>query len=121
MSRSSTSIGRDYFATSHLVVDLSKKKGHFGAEDRENLVSESTYLDQLLGENTTLGEALMAPNVIFVKQEVDIISKGEVKRKVNITGSGFTNNISRVLSEGLGVVIYGDSWEIPSIHMESII
>ncbi|ONI35300.1 hypothetical protein PRUPE_1G528600 [Prunus persica] len=68
--------------------------------------------DQLPGEAITLGEALMAPTVIYVKQVLDIISKGGVKGVAHITGGGFTDNIPRVFPKGLGAVIYNGSWEI---------
>lgn len=68
--------------------------------------------DQLPGEAITLGEALMAPTVIYVKQVLDIISKGGVKGVAHITGGGFTDNIPRVFPKGLGAVISNGSWEI---------
>ncbi|XP_059625610.1 phosphoribosylformylglycinamidine cyclo-ligase, chloroplastic-like [Cornus florida] len=71
--------------------------------------------DQLPGETVTLGEALMAPTVIYVKQVLDLISKGGVKGISHITGGGFTDNIPRVFPEGLGAVIYKDSWVIPPV------
>ncbi|KAJ0013940.1 hypothetical protein Pint_21428 [Pistacia integerrima] len=72
--------------------------------------------DQLPGEAITLGEALMAPTVIYVKQKVlAIISKGGVKGIAHVTGGGFTDNIPRVFPEGLGAVIYDNSWEIPPV------
>lgn len=71
--------------------------------------------DQLPSENTTLGEALMAPTVIYVKQVLDIISTGGVKGIAHITGGGFTDNIPRVFPKGLGAVIYEDSWKVPAV------
>ncbi|GLU07300.1 hypothetical protein SLE2022_242630 [Rubroshorea leprosula] len=71
--------------------------------------------DQLPGETITLGEALMAPTVIYVKQVLDLISKGGVKGIAHITGGGFTDNIPRVFPKGLGAVIYKDSWEVPPV------
>ncbi|XP_009373838.2 phosphoribosylformylglycinamidine cyclo-ligase, chloroplastic/mitochondrial-like [Pyrus x bretschneideri] len=71
--------------------------------------------DQLPGEDITLGEALMAPTVIYVKQVLDIISKGGVKGIAHITGGGFTDNIPRVFPKGLGAVIYNGSWEVPAV------
>lgn len=71
--------------------------------------------DLLPGENVTLGEALMAPTVIYVKQVLDIISKGGVKGIAHITGGGFTDNIPRVFPKGLGAVIYNNSWVIPPL------
>ncbi|KAF3437618.1 hypothetical protein FNV43_RR20374 [Rhamnella rubrinervis] len=71
--------------------------------------------DQLPGEDKTLGEALMAPTVIYVKQVLDITSKGGVKGIAHITGGGFTDNIPRVFPDGLGAIIYKDSWKVPSV------
>ncbi|KAK9949866.1 hypothetical protein M0R45_005377 [Rubus argutus] len=71
--------------------------------------------DQLPGEPVTLGEALMAPTVIYVKQVLDLISKGGIKGLAHITGGGFTDNIPRVFPKGLGAVIYNGSWEVPAV------
>ncbi|OMO63957.1 hypothetical protein CCACVL1_22158 [Corchorus capsularis] len=71
--------------------------------------------DQLPGAAVTLGEALMAPTVIYVKQVLDLISKGGVKGIAHVTGGGFTDNIPRVFPKGLGAVIYKDSWEVPAV------
>ncbi|EOX95221.1 Phosphoribosylformylglycinamidine cyclo-ligase [Theobroma cacao] len=71
--------------------------------------------NQLPGAAVTLGEALMAPTVIYVKQVLDLISKGGVKGIAHITGGGFTDNIPRVFPKGLGAVIYKDSWEVPAV------
>ncbi|KAI5599190.1 hypothetical protein POPTR_002G198600v4 [Populus trichocarpa] len=71
--------------------------------------------DQLPGGSVTLGEALMAPTSIYVKQVLDLISKGGVKGIAHITGGGFTDNIPRVFPKGLGAFIYKDSWEVPTL------
>uniref|UniRef100_A0A2P2PJ58 phosphoribosylformylglycinamidine cyclo-ligase n=1 Tax=Rhizophora mucronata TaxID=61149 RepID=A0A2P2PJ58_RHIMU len=74
-----------------------------------------SWKDQLPGGSITLGEALMAPTVIYVKQVLDLISKGGVKGIAHITGGGFTDNIPRVFPKGLGAAIYKDSWEVPAV------
>lgn len=71
--------------------------------------------DQLPGASISLGEALMAPTVIYVKQVLDIISKGGVKGIAHITGGGFTDNIPRVFPKGLGALIYEDSWVVSPV------
>ncbi|KAL5560965.1 hypothetical protein UlMin_030712 [Ulmus minor] len=71
--------------------------------------------DKLPGKTITLGEALMAPTVIYVKQVLDLIKKGGVKGIAHITGGGFTDNIPRVFPKGLGASIYKDSWQIPPV------
>ncbi|KAK8969616.1 hypothetical protein KSP40_PGU016010 [Platanthera guangdongensis] len=68
--------------------------------------------DQLPGHDGrpfSLGEALMAPTVIYVKQVLDIIIKGGVKGIAHITGSAFTGNIPRVFPLGLGAKIFTNS------------
>ncbi|KAK7318430.1 hypothetical protein RJT34_03131 [Clitoria ternatea] len=71
--------------------------------------------DQLPGSDITIAEALLAPTVIYVKQVLDLVSKGGVKGIAHITGGGFTDNIPRVFPKGLGAVIYRDSWEVPAV------
>ncbi|XP_015690138.2 phosphoribosylformylglycinamidine cyclo-ligase, chloroplastic/mitochondrial [Oryza brachyantha] len=67
------------------------------------------------GMATTVGEALMAPTVIYVKQVLEIISKGGVKGLAHITGGGFTDNIPRVFPSGLGAKIFTAAWEVPPV------
>ncbi|KAK8946732.1 hypothetical protein KSP39_PZI006645 [Platanthera zijinensis] len=74
--------------------------------------------DQLPGHDGrpfSLGEALMAPTVIYVKQVLDIISKGGVNGIAHITGGGFTDNIPRVFPPGLGAKIFTNSWHVPAV------
>ncbi|GER36778.1 phosphoribosylformylglycinamidine cyclo-ligase [Striga asiatica] len=71
--------------------------------------------ENLPGSSVTLGQALMAPTVIYVKQVLDIIGKGGVKGIAHITGGGFTDNIPRVFPKGLGALIYEDSWAVPPV------
>lgn len=46
---------------------------------------------------------------------LDLVNKGGVKGIAHITGGGFTDNIPRVFPEGLGALIYKDSWEVPKV------
>ncbi|KAL3643729.1 Phosphoribosylformylglycinamidine cyclo-ligase, chloroplastic [Castilleja foliolosa] len=71
--------------------------------------------ENIPGSSVTLGQALMAPTVIYVKQVLDIVNKGGVKGIAHITGGGFTDNIPRVLPKGLGALIYNDSWTVPPV------
>ncbi|KAF7070570.1 hypothetical protein CFC21_076080 [Triticum aestivum] len=67
------------------------------------------------GKTTTVGETLMTPTIIYVKQVLEIISKGGVKGLAHITGGGFTDNIPRVFPSGLGAKIFTGSWEVPPV------
>jgi phosphoribosylformylglycinamidine cyclo-ligase len=44
-----------------------------------------------------------------------MLNTGKVKGLAHITGGGFTENIPRILPEGLGASINSKSWEIPPI------
>jgi len=78
-------------------------------------LSLSDQLPRNDGVTTTLGEALMAPTVIYVNQVLEIISKGGVKGIAHITGGGFTDNIPRVFPSGLGAKKFTGSWEVHPI------
>lgn len=60
----------------------------------------------------TVGETLLTPTAIYVKQVLDVIRNCDVHGVAHITGGGFDENIPRVLKEGQGVRIKEGSWEI---------
>ena len=59
-----------------------------------------------------LGDVLLTPTRIYVKQVLEVIRKCDVHGVAHITGGGFDENIPRVLHEGLGLEIHEGSWEI---------
>jgi phosphoribosylformylglycinamidine cyclo-ligase len=63
----------------------------------------------------TLGDILLTPTRIYVKSVLAVLEKVAVPGMVHITGGGLTENIPRVLPQGLGVAINLASWEIPPI------
>ena len=64
-----------------------------------------------LGEKP-LGEVLLTPTRIYVKQVLDVIRQCDVHGISHITGGGFDENIPRILSEGQAVEVTEGSWEI---------
>ncbi|KAJ3043238.1 hypothetical protein HDV00_005558 [Rhizophlyctis rosea] len=66
-------------------------------------------------QNQTLGEALLTPTRIYVKQLLPSIKKGLIKSMAHITGGGFTDNIPRALPKGVGVRIDVGAWELPGV------
>lgn len=60
----------------------------------------------------TLGDVLLTPTRIYVKQVLDVIRNCDVHGVAHITGGGFDENIPRVLKEGQGLEIREGSWEI---------
>ncbi|WP_194095686.1 phosphoribosylformylglycinamidine cyclo-ligase [Marivivens aquimaris] len=63
----------------------------------------------------TLGEALLAPTRLYVKQALAAVRAGGVHALAHITGGGLTENLPRVLPEGLGAQIDLSSWELPAV------
>jgi len=65
--------------------------------------------------NGTLGQALLTPTRLYVKQALAAINAGGVHALAHITGGGLTENIPRVLPDGLGVEIDLDAWVLPPV------
>ena len=60
----------------------------------------------------TLGEVLLTPTRIYVKQVLDVIRNCDVHGISHITGGGFDENIPRILKPGQGIEIREGSWTI---------
>ena len=63
----------------------------------------------------TLGAALLAPTRLYVTAALDAIAAGGVHALAHITGGGITENLPRVLPEGLGALVDLDAWELPPV------
>ncbi|MCE5974779.1 phosphoribosylformylglycinamidine cyclo-ligase [Sinirhodobacter sp. WL0062] len=63
----------------------------------------------------SLGAALLAPTRLYVKQALAAVRAGGVHALAHITGGGLTENLPRVLPEGLGATIDLSSWELPPV------
>ncbi len=63
----------------------------------------------------TLGEALLTPTRLYVKQSLAAVRAGGVHALAHITGGGLTENLPRVLPEDLGADIDLNAWELPGV------
>ena len=63
----------------------------------------------------TLGEALLAPTRLYVKQALAAVRAGGVHALAHITGGGLTENLPRVLPDDMGATIELSSWELPAV------
>ncbi len=59
-----------------------------------------------------LGDFLLTPTRIYVKQVLDVIKNCDVHGVAHITGGGFDENIPRILKEGQGIFVEEGTWPI---------
>ncbi|MBS0320467.1 MAG: phosphoribosylformylglycinamidine cyclo-ligase [Proteobacteria bacterium] len=76
-------------------------------------VSGAGY-DQRLGAGT-LGDALLAPTRIYVKPLLALMHALPVKGMAHITGGGITENVPRVLPDGVAADIERRTWTWPPV------
>ncbi len=62
-----------------------------------------------------LGAALLAPTRLYVRPVLAAIRAGGVHALAHITGGGLTENLPRVLPEGLGAEIDLAAWDLPPV------
>lgn len=60
----------------------------------------------------TLGEVLLTPTNIYIKEVLAVINEVDVHGVAHITGGGFDENIPRILHDGQGIVIDETSYPI---------
>ncbi|MCB1341358.1 MAG: phosphoribosylformylglycinamidine cyclo-ligase [Pseudooceanicola sp.] len=63
----------------------------------------------------SLGEALLTPTKLYVRPALAAIRSGGVHALAHITGGGLTENLPRVLPEGLGAEIDLSAWPLPGV------
>ena len=63
----------------------------------------------------TLGEALLTPTRLYVGPCLQAIRAGGVRALAHITGGGITDNLPRVLPEGLGAEVDAAAWDRPPV------
>lgn len=63
----------------------------------------------------TLGEALLTPTRLYVRPAMEAIRAGGVHGLAHITGGGLTENLPRVLPEGLGAHVDLTAWSLPPV------
>jgi phosphoribosylformylglycinamidine cyclo-ligase len=81
---------------------------------RKILKVSGADIAQTLGAGN-LADALMAPTTIYVKPILDLIAAHPVSAMAHITGGGLTENIIRVVPDGLGLSIDARAWPQPAV------
>ena len=65
--------------------------------------------------SATLGQELLAPTRLYVTAALSAIRAGGVHALAHITGGGLTENLPRVLPDGLGADIDLTAWRMPPV------
>lgn len=81
---------------------------------RKMLLHTRANLHQPFG-HTTLGEALLEPTRLYVKQTLKLAKSSLLKGAAHITGGGLTENIPRMLPSHLGTSVDLNAWERPAL------
>lgn len=78
-------------------------------------VAELNVEDFVEELNMTVGQAMLVPTRIYVKDVLPLLEKYAVKGMSHITGGGLIENLPRVFPEGVQANINLASWKIPNI------
>ena len=65
--------------------------------------------------SSTLGEALLTPTRIYVKELMPVLRQKLVKAMSHITGGGFIDNIPRCLPDNVGAEVDVSAWDLPPV------
>ncbi|HEX5803702.1 MAG TPA: phosphoribosylformylglycinamidine cyclo-ligase [Azospira sp.] len=71
--------------------------------------------DEVDGKTRTLADAIMAPTHLYVKPMLALMQALPVKGMAHITGGGLTENVPRVLPEGVKAVLKKSAWQRPKL------
>lgn len=78
-------------------------------------VAGLTCDDPMPGTGRTVGKALMEPHRSYAKMIQVLMRLVDIRGMCHITGGGITDNLPRVLPEGLGAEIDLASWKVPPV------
>jgi phosphoribosylformylglycinamidine cyclo-ligase len=63
----------------------------------------------------TVGEAFLEPHRSYLSMVRPILDYGSIKGMAHITGGGITENLPRVLPEGLHAEVDTTAWDVPAL------
>ena len=101
-----------------IIIGLSSNGIHSNGYSLVRKIVEKCGLqwsDKAPFENKNLGDALLTPTKLYVKQCLELKIIEGVKAFAHITGGGLTENILRVLGEGQGIKIDLSTWNLPPV------
>ncbi|MDN6058061.1 MAG: phosphoribosylformylglycinamidine cyclo-ligase [Lacticaseibacillus paracasei] len=79
------------------------------------LLAETDLGSQSLDDGSEMMNALMRPTRIYVKQVLPLMQQGLIHAAAHITGGGITENLPRVMPDGLVANIDPQAWQRPEL------
>ena len=102
----------------HKLIGLGSSGPHSNGYSLIRRVIEHSDADlnaALEGTSESLGDALLAPTRIYVKNILKLLRGHRIDGIAHITGGGITENIIRVLTDDCGIEVNLDSWQQPPV------
>ncbi|NRB72347.1 MAG: phosphoribosylformylglycinamidine cyclo-ligase [Xanthomonadales bacterium] len=105
-----------YIRAGHRLLGLASSGPHSNGYSLIRKVLDHAGADpeQALGDQT-LGRALLAPTRIYVQAVLALLAEHRIDGLAHITGGGITENIIRVVPDGLGIRVDRSAWELPEV------
>ncbi len=101
-----------------IIIGLSSNGIHSNGYSLVRKIVENCGLqwsDRAPFENKNLGDALLTPTKLYVKQCLGLKKIEGVKAFAHITGGGLTENILRALVDGQGIKVDLSTWSLPPV------
>ncbi|MGV3582756.1 MAG: phosphoribosylformylglycinamidine cyclo-ligase [Methylophilus sp.] len=103
-------------ATGDIVLGLASSGAHSNGYSLIRKLIEKSGIDMESDfHGRKFKDVVMAPTKLYVKSILQLLEVMPVKGMAHITGGGITENIPRVLPEGLTAEINATSWELPPL------
>jgi phosphoribosylformylglycinamidine cyclo-ligase len=105
-------------AAGDVVLGLASSGAHSNGYSLVRSIMEVSKVDPLVplpGTNAPLRDLVLAPTRIYVKPVLKLMESVNIKAMAHITGGGLTENIPRVLPEGLMAQLDKFSWPRPAL------
>lgn len=117
VERSQILSGQDIRAGDH-ILGLASSGPHSNGYSLVRRILEASNTDyntHIPGDDRPLIEQLMAPTRIYVKPVLDLLKQVPVKGLCHITGGGLSENLPRVLPDGVCARIDASAWPRPAV------
>ncbi len=109
----------DKVAEGDVILGLASSGVHSNGLSLVRRVVDASGLDYAadapFAPGVSLGEALLAPTRIYVKSCLAALGAGGVHGFAHITGGGLTENLPRVLPDGLAASLTLGAWPVPPV------